>query len=152
MLMKANKLGSHVGPQDGSGEARYDVKRRRDALKRFIDRLVWSDASSGEVGPAIMQERLKLVEGRLIERTRKHPFDGFFHEALADVVEKNGEAQKALPAMKQGYYTPPDQPVSPEQWRGAAPRGGAWGREGEMPPAPAQPTPLHKRSAGGKDR
>ena len=124
LLMKANKLGDYVETQIAIVEAETDIKRRRDAFKRFIDRLVWSDASSGEVEPAIMQERLKLVEGRLIERTRKHPFDGFFHEALAAVLEKNGDAQKAFASMKQAYYTSPDTPFSLDQLRAAALRAG----------------------------
>jgi len=111
--MKANKLGDYVETHIAIVESETDIKRRRDAFKRFVDRLVWSDASSGEVAPEILQERLKLVEGRLIERTRKHPFDGFFHEALAAVFEKRGDARKAFASMKQAYYTSPD---TPSRW------------------------------------
>jgi tetratricopeptide (TPR) repeat protein len=124
LLMKANKIGDYVETQIAIVEAETDIKRRRDAFKRFVDRLVWSDASSGEVAPEILQERLKLVEGRLIERTRKHPFDGFFHEALAAVFEKRGDAQKAFASMKQAYYTSPDTPFSLDQLRAAALRAG----------------------------
>lgn len=105
LLMRENKLADYVETQVTIVESETDIKRRRETFKRFLDQLMWSDALGGEVAQTVMQDRLKLVEGRLIERTRKHPFDGFFHEALAAVFEKRGDAQKAFTSMKQAYYT-----------------------------------------------
>ncbi|MDB6075498.1 MAG: Cytochrome c-type biosis protein CcmH/NrfG, partial [Verrucomicrobiaceae bacterium] len=96
LLLKAGKLNDYVETQVAIVESETDIKRRREAFKRFLDRLVWSDASGGEAASNIVQERLKLVEQRIQERTRRHPFDGFFHEALAAVYEKHGDAAKAF--------------------------------------------------------
>jgi Tfp pilus assembly protein PilF len=124
LLMRENRLADYVETQVAIVESETDIKRRRENFKRFLDQLMWSDALGGEVAQTVMQERLKLVEGRLIERTRKHPFDGFFHEALAAVFEKRGESQKAFASMKQAYYTSPDTPFSLEQLRAAALKSG----------------------------
>ena len=120
LLLRENRLGDYVETQVSIVESETDIKRRRETFKRFIDQLMWSDALGGEVAVAVMNDRLKLVEGRLIERTRKHPFDGFFHEALAAVFARRGDAQKAFASMKQAYYTSPDTPFSLEQLRVAA--------------------------------
>ncbi len=120
LLLKANKLAEYVETQIAIVEAETDIKRRREAFKRFLDRLAWSDASGADIPPAMLQDRLKLVESRVLERTRRHPFDGFFHEALAAVFEKRGDAVKAFASMKQAYYTSPDTPFSLDQLRTAA--------------------------------
>lgn len=124
LLLKENRLGDYVETQVSIVESETDIKRRRETFKRFIDQLMWSDALGGEVAQSVMQDRLKLVENRLIERTRKHPFDGFFHEALAAVFAKRGDEQKAFASMKQAYYTSPDTPFSLEQLRAAALKAG----------------------------
>lgn len=124
LLLRANKLGDYVETQVSIVETETDIKRRREIFKRFLDQLMWSDALGGEVALSVMQDRLKLVENRLLERTRKHPFDGFFHEALAAVFSKRGDAQKAFAAMKQAYYTSPDTPFSLDQLRAAALKAG----------------------------
>lgn len=124
LLLRANKLGDYVETQVSIVEAETDIKRRREIFKRFLDQLMWSDSLGGEVAVTVMQDRLKLVENRLIERTRKHPFDGFFHEALAAVFLKRGDAQKAFASMKQAYYTSPDTPFSLDQLRAAALKAG----------------------------
>ena len=120
LLLKAKKISDYVETQVAMVEAETDIKRRREAFKRFLDRLLWSETSGGELAPQILQARLKLVEDRVLERTRRHPFDGFFHEALAGVFEKRGDAAKAFAAMKQAYYTSPDTPFSLVQLRTAA--------------------------------
>ena len=120
LLLKSNKLADYVETEVAIVEAETDIKRRREAFKRFLDRLAWSDASGGEVAPDVLQNRLKLVEKRVLECTRRHPFDGFFHEALAAVFEKRGDPVKAFASMKQAYYTSPDTPFSLDQLRTAA--------------------------------
>ena len=120
LLLKAGKLNEYVETQVMIVESETDIKRRREAFKRFLDRLLWSDVNGGDVAPNVLQDRLKLVEERVQERTRRHPFDGFFHEALAAVFEKRGDAAKAFAAMKQAYYTSPDTPFSLVQLRTAA--------------------------------
>lgn len=124
LLLRANKLGDYVETQISIVESETDIKRRREIFKRFLDQLMWSDALGGEVAQSVLQDRLALVENRLVERTRKHPFDGFFHEALAAVFLKRGDAQKAFASMKQAYYTSPDTPFSLDQLRAAALKAG----------------------------
>ena len=51
---------------------------------------------------------------------KRFPFDGFYHEALAQVHEREGDAPKAFAEMKQAYYTAPDTPFSLDQLRDAA--------------------------------
>lgn len=120
LLLKAGNLNDYVETQVAIVESETDIKRRREAFKRFLDRLLWSDANGGDVAPNVIQQRLKLVEERVQERTRRHPFDGFFHEALAAVYEKRGDTTKAFASMKQAYYTSPDTPFSLVQLRAAA--------------------------------
>ena len=120
MLLKAGKIQEYVETQAAIVEAETDIKRRREAFKRFLDRLLWSDSNGGEVAPQVMQSRLKMVEDRVLELTRRHPFDGFYHEALAAVFDKRGDAAKAFAAMRQAYYTSPDTPFSLVQLRSAA--------------------------------
>ena len=65
-----------------------------------------------------------MAEHAVQERVRRHPFDGFYHEALAQIHERRGDAAKAFAEMKQAYYTAPDTPFSLEQLRAAALRVG----------------------------
>ncbi len=124
LLLKARKLPEHIETQVGLVESETDIKRRREIFTRFIDRLAWSDSANGDLAATIIQDRLKMVETALIERSRRHPFDGFYHEALAAVYEKRGDAAKAFAAMRQAYYTSPDTPFSLDQLRAAALRVG----------------------------
>ncbi len=124
LLLRANKLGDYVETQISILEQEPDIKRRREIFRRFLDQLLWSGVPPNDAAQNAVQERLKLVEGRLLERTRRHPFDGFYHEALAAVFEKRGDAAHALASMKQAYYTSPDALFSVEQLRAAALRAG----------------------------
>lgn len=100
------------------GEA--DVKRRRDLFSRALERLLWADVVQGSLPDSEVTKRLDLLLTALEERSRRAPFDGFWHEALASVYEKQGDAFKAFAEMKQAYYAAPDTPFSLEQLRTAA--------------------------------
>ncbi|QIF01759.1 tetratricopeptide repeat protein [Roseimicrobium sp. ORNL1] len=100
------------------GEA--DVKRRRDLFSRALERLLWADVVQGSLPDTEITKRLDLLLTALEERSRRAPFDGFWHEALASVYEKQGDALKAFAEMKQAYYAAPDTPFSLEQLRTAA--------------------------------
>lgn len=119
LLLSQKKLPEYVQVQIDIVERETDVKRRREAFRRFADRLLWS-ADGGELPAEIGKERLDLLEKALVEQTRKHPFDGFYHEALALVFERGGDAGKAFREMKQAYYTSPETPFSLDQLREAA--------------------------------
>ncbi|MEN3943936.1 hypothetical protein WJU23_21720 [Prosthecobacter sp. SYSU 5D2] len=119
LLLRMKKLEEYVQVQMDIVEREADVKRRREAFRRFADRLLWS-AEGGELPEEITQERLKLIEKALTEQTRRHPFDGFYHEALALVFEKGGDNARAFQSMKQAYYTSPETPFSLGQLREAA--------------------------------
>ncbi|SKA96372.1 Cytochrome c-type biogenesis protein CcmH/NrfG [Prosthecobacter debontii] len=119
LLLRQRKFPEYVQAQLEIVERETDAKRRREALRRFTDRLLWS-ADGGEMPPEIIQERLKLLEEALTEQTRRHPFDGFYHEALALIYEKKGDDARSFQAMKQAYYTSPETPFSLSQLREAA--------------------------------
>lgn len=119
LLLKQNKLPDYVQAQASIIENESDVKRRREVYKRFLDRLLWTE-QGGELAPSVKGERLALVEKVLAEQMRRHPFDGFYHEALALVHERNGDQAKAFAEMKQAYYTSPETPFSLGQLRDAA--------------------------------
>lgn len=119
LLLRQRKLPEYVQVQLEIIERETDVKRRREAFRRFADRLLWSP-DGGEMPPEMVQERLKLIEEALTEQTRRHPFDGFYHEALALVYEKKGDHARSFQAMKQAYYTSPETPFSLGQLREAA--------------------------------
>lgn len=119
LLLSQKRLQEYVRVQIDIVERETDVKRRRDAFRRFADRLLWS-ADGGELPPEIGKERLDLLEKALADQTRKHPFDGFYHEALALVFERGGSADKAFREMKLAYYTSPETPFSLDQLREAA--------------------------------
>lgn len=120
ILLQQHRIQEHVEVQAQILERETDVKRRREVLRRCIDRLTFSDASGGELAPSVAHDRLKLLERALLERVQRHPFDGFYHEALAQVFERGGEHVRAFASMKQAYYTAPDTPFSLDQLRDAA--------------------------------
>lgn len=120
ILLRQHRITDHVEVQAQILERETDVKRRREVLHRCIDRLTFSDASGGELAPSVARDRLKLLERALLERAQRHPFDGFYHEALAQVYERGGDHVKAFASMKQAYYTAPDTPFSLDQLRDAA--------------------------------
>jgi hypothetical protein len=98
-----------------------DVKRRRDSFSRMLERLLWADVVQSNTLPDDeLKKRLDLILNVLQERSRREPFEGFWHEALAAVYDKQGDAAKAFAEMKQAYYTAPETPYSLDQLRGAA--------------------------------
>ncbi len=120
ILLRQHRIGEHVEVQAQILERETDIKRRREVLRRCIDRLTFSDANGGELAPSVLRDRLKLLEQALTSRVQRHPFDGFYHEALAEVFERGGEHARAFASMKQAYYTAPDTPFSLDQLRDAA--------------------------------
>ncbi|WP_146851470.1 hypothetical protein [Brevifollis gellanilyticus] len=120
MLLQRGKLPEHILIQLRIVEQETDVKRRREDFKRFLDRLLWAGEGGGELPAEVQTERIKLIQDALLGLVKKHPFDGFYHEALASVYERSGDAAKAFAAMKQAYYTAPDTPFSLDQLREAA--------------------------------
>ncbi|MCW0218159.1 MAG: hypothetical protein OJI67_07530 [Prosthecobacter sp.] len=123
LLLRQRKLDEYIQVQLDIVERETDVKRRREGFRRFTDRLFWSP-DGGELAPQVTQERVKLMEKALVEQTRKHPFDGFYHEALALIYERSGDDERAFKEMKQAYYTSPETPFSLGQLREAAMRVG----------------------------
>jgi tetratricopeptide (TPR) repeat protein len=119
LLLRMNKLEEYVQVQMDIVEREADVKRRREAFRRFADRLLWS-ADGGDLPTEVSEQRLKLIEKALTEQTLRHPFDGFYHEALALVFERGGDTARAFQSMKQAYYTSPETPFSLGQLREAA--------------------------------
>lgn len=119
LLLAQRRLEDYVQTQLQIVERETDVKRRREAFRRFADRFLWA-ADGGELPPELAKERLQMLEKALAEQTRRHPFDGFYHEALALVFERGGDAGRAFQAMKQAYYTSPETPFSLGQLRDAA--------------------------------
>lgn len=101
-------------------ERETDVERRRDLLKRFLDRMGWSENASRAVDNPILMERLNWVERELRRWMILRPFDGFFPEALAQIHLRRGQPQAAFEAMKQAYYTSPETPFSQVQLRDTA--------------------------------
>lgn len=124
LLLRLQRVQDYIGVQVSIIELETEVKRRRELFQRFMDRLLFTDTSGGELAPTVMQDRLKMVEQAVMERVRRHPFDGFYHEALAQIHERRGDAAKAFAEMKQAYYTAPDTPFSLDQLRAAALRVG----------------------------
>lgn len=124
LLLRMLRVQEFVGVQVRLLELETEVKRRREIFQRFMDRLLFTDSSGGELAPNVVQDRLKMVEQAVQERVQRHPFDGFYHEALAQIHERRGDATKAFAEMKQAYYTAPDTPFSLDQLRAAALRAG----------------------------
>lgn len=119
MLLRQLKIPEYVEAQFRIVEVETEVKKRREAYKRFLDRLMWSEQGA-ELSDELAKTRLKLVRDALELRVKRFPFDGFYHEALAQVHEREGDAPKAFAEMKQAYYTAPDTPFSLDQLRDAA--------------------------------
>jgi len=120
ILLRQHRIAEHVEVQAQILEREVDIKRRREVLRRCIDRLTYSDTGGGELAPSVLRDRLLMLERALRTRVQRHPFDGFYHEALAQVFERGGEHVKAFASMKQAYYTSPDTPFSLDQLRDAA--------------------------------
>ncbi len=119
MLLRQLKIPEYVEAQFHILEVETEVKKRRETYRRFMDRLLWSEQGEA-LSDELMHTRLKLVRDALELRLKRHPFDGFYHEALALVHEREGDAVKAFAEMKQAYYTAPDTPFSLDQLRDAA--------------------------------
>lgn len=124
LLLRMQQVPEFINVQITIIERETEVKRRRELYQRFIDRLLSSDSSGGELPSGVIEDRLKMVEQAVQERARRHPFDGFYHEALAQIHERRGDAGKAFAEMRQAYYTAPDTPFSLDQLRAAALRAG----------------------------
>ncbi len=98
-----------------------DIKRRRESFSRMLERLLWADVVQSNSLPEDEQkQRLGLIIAALEEHSRRAPFEGFWHEALATVYDKEGDPARAFAEMKQAYYTAPDTPYSLDQLRAAA--------------------------------
>ncbi|HCN28669.1 MAG TPA: hypothetical protein DIT64_07860, partial [Verrucomicrobiales bacterium] len=119
LLMRQHRQQEYIEVQTAILEKEPGVKRRREIYRRFLDRLLWTE-NGGELPVEEMKKRLELLEKNLATLARKHPFDGFYHEALALVHERQGGHDLAFKAMKQAYYTAPDTPFSAAQLRDAA--------------------------------
>lgn len=124
LLLRMQQVPEFISVQVSIIERESEVKRRRELFQRFMDRLLFTDSSGGELAATVIQDRLKMVEQAVQERVRRHPFDGFYHEALAQIHERRGDPAKAFAEMKQAYYTAPDTPFSLDQLRAAALRVG----------------------------
>lgn len=119
LLFRQAKLDEYVQVHLEIVERETDVKRRREAFHRFTDRLLGSPDGQ-ELPEEVTDQRLTLLEKALVEQTKRHPFDGFYHEALALVFERHGDNARAFKSMKQAYYTSPETPFSLGQLREAA--------------------------------
>lgn len=120
LQLSLSDLPGHVATGLRAVELETDVGRRREGFKRFLDRLTAADSSGRELDPAVLQERLQQVVAALTAAAARHPFDGFYPEALAQVHLRADDAPAAFAAMKRAYYTAPDTPFSLEQLRDAA--------------------------------
>ncbi len=120
LQLSLSDLPGHVATGMRVVELETEVGRRREAFKRFLDRLTAADSSGRELDPAVLEERLELVAAALTAAAARHPFDGFYPEALAQVHLRADDAPAAFAAMKRAYYTAPDTPFSLEQLRDAA--------------------------------
>jgi predicted Zn-dependent protease len=122
LLLRLQKLPEYVATQLELVERETEVKQRREIFSRLLDRLLWADqgGGGGELPPDLKKQRLDLLSNALTEKLRRHPFDGFYSEALALIHERNGDAAKAFEYMKQAYYTAPETPFSLGQLRDAA--------------------------------
>ncbi len=120
LQLSLKDLAGHVATGLRVIELETEVGRRREAFKRFLDRLTAADSSGRELETAVLQERLDLVVGALNTAAARQPFDGFYQEALAQVHLRADDAEAAFAAMKRAYYTAPDTPFSLDQLRDAA--------------------------------
>ncbi|MFZ4765665.1 MAG: tetratricopeptide repeat protein, partial [Roseimicrobium sp.] len=101
-----------------------DVKRRREAFSRMLERLLWSDVVQGTLPDEELRQRIALMLTAVQDHGRRAPFDGFWHEAAAILYEKLGDTARAFAEMKQAYYTAPDTPFSLDQLRATALKAG----------------------------
>ncbi len=120
LLLRLQRVQDFINVQADIIDRETDVKRRREIFKRCVERMLAGDTRGGELAVSVVHDRSKMMEQVLQERSRRNPFDGFYHEALALIHERNGDAQKAFASMKQAYYTAPDVPFSLDQLRAAA--------------------------------
>jgi hypothetical protein len=101
-------------------ELETDVGRRREAFKRFMDRLTAADSTGRELEPSVVRDRLTMVAAALTAAAARRPFDGFYPEAQAQVHLRAEDPVAAFAAMKRAYYTAPETPFSLDQLRDAA--------------------------------
>mgnify|MGYP003669399512 CR=1 FL=1 len=123
LLLSAQQVQEHIEIQMSLLQREADVKRRREAFRRFLDRLAWRSLDGGgSLSPNVVEDRLRMVGDQLRAQLVRHPFDAFYHEALAQVFQRMGDHTKAFAEMKQAYYTAPETPFSLHQLRDAAAR------------------------------
>ena len=120
LLLALPDLKGHVRTGLRILELESDVGRRREVFKRFLDRLTAADAAGRELDPAVMDERLDLLVKALEGAAARHPFDGFYPEALAQAHLRANQSEAAFEAMRRAYYTAPETPFSLDQLRDAA--------------------------------
>ncbi len=120
LLLALPDLERHVATGLKILELETDVGRRREAFKRFLDRLTAADAAGRELDPGVLQERMESVVKALEGAAARHPFDGFYPEALAQAHLRTDQAAAAFEAMRRAYYTAPETPFSLAQLRDAA--------------------------------
>ena len=120
LQLTLSDLAGHVATGLRAVELETEVGRRREGFKRFLDRLTAADSSGRELDAAVLEERLRQVVEALTAAAARHPFDGFYPEALAQTHLRADDAAAAFAAMKRAYYTAPDTPFSLEQLRDAA--------------------------------
>lgn len=125
LLLNAQQIQEHIDVQMSLIQREADVKRRREAFRQFLDRLSWRSSdgvNSGSLSPTVVDDRLRMVGDQLQALSVRHPFDAFYHEALAQVFQRLGDHPKAFAEMKQAYYSAPETPFSLNQLRDAAAR------------------------------
>jgi thioredoxin-like negative regulator of GroEL len=123
-LIAQRKFAEFIAVQSRLLEEETDFKRRRESFQRALERLMWADSRQGEITEEQRKTRLDLAAGAFREQAQRHPFDGFWHEALAQIFERQGDPARAFAEMKQAYYTAPDTPFSLDQLRSSALRAG----------------------------
>ena len=120
LMLTLQDLPGHIQTGLKVVELETDVGRRREAFKRFLDRLTAADGSGRELEASVLRDRLTMVVKALEAAAGRRPFDGFFPEALAQVHLRAEDAVAAFAAMKRAYYTAPETPFSLDQLRDAA--------------------------------
>lgn len=123
-LLAQRKFTEFIATQTRLLEAESDFTRRREKFQRAIGQLLWTGSQQVEFTEEDRKTRLDLAAKEFQVRSRRHPFDGFWHEALAQIYQRQGDAEKAFAEMKQAYYTSPDTPYSLDQLQSSAVRAG----------------------------
>ncbi|MCE9518198.1 MAG: tetratricopeptide repeat protein, partial [Verrucomicrobia bacterium] len=123
-LITQRKFADFIAAHARLMEEETDYKRRREKFQRALEQLMWADSRRGEITEEERKSRLDLAVSVFRDRARKHPFDGFWHEALARIFERQGDAKMSFAEMKQAYYSSPDTPFSLDQLRSSALRAG----------------------------